>query len=354
MAQRVILDVDTGTDDAVALMLAALHPDLELIGATTVAGNVPVAVGTENSLRVLDHIGAPAPVYEGVAQPLVRPDDPTRPGLAPTGPGLAPTGPGPAPTRPSRVPTRRGPVRSSAAVHGRFLDLPEARSRRQATGAVEFLVETYRATSVPIILVALGPLSNVATAFTVEPRLADLVPELVIMGGVLDPGRVEPGAEFNLRADPTAAHIVLTGGVRRITLVTHDATHRAPVSDADCARLRALATPAADAAARFIERRIEGYRATSVGRVPVADETAAAPVHDALAVAAIVDPGVIATRLGRIDVDARGRLRVGSTAVDAHRRGGRGSAVRVAHDALRERFVAILLDTLARGPARRG
>jgi hypothetical protein len=127
MAQRVILDVDTGTDDAVALMLAALHPDLELIGATTVAGNVPVAVGTENSLRVLDHIGAPVPVYQGVAQPLVRPDDPTRPGPAPTRPSRVPTRPSRVPTRPSRVPTRpsrvptrRGPVRSSAAVHGTF------------------------------------------------------------------------------------------------------------------------------------------------------------------------------------------------------------------------------------------
>jgi hypothetical protein len=121
MAQRVILDVDTGTDDAVALMLAALHPDLELIGATTVAGNVPVAVGTENSLRVLDHIGAPVPAYQGVAQPLVRPDDPTRPGPMPTRPGPVPTRPGPAPTRPGRAPTRPGPVRSSAAVHGTFL-----------------------------------------------------------------------------------------------------------------------------------------------------------------------------------------------------------------------------------------
>ena len=96
MPTRLILDVDTGTDDAVALMFAALHPDLELIGATTVNGNLPVEFCTENSLRVFDHIGIPVPVYEGVSHPIARGD----------------------------FPIARPDIKSTGAVHGGYLDVP--------------------------------------------------------------------------------------------------------------------------------------------------------------------------------------------------------------------------------------
>ena len=115
MAQKLILDVDTGTDDAVALMFAALHPDLELIAATTVNGNVPVDYCTENSLRTFDWIGVDVPVYEGVNRPIARAD----------------------------FPIPRPDIQSTNAVHGGYLDVPPSRSKKQTTGAVEFLVETY-------------------------------------------------------------------------------------------------------------------------------------------------------------------------------------------------------------------
>ncbi len=315
MTQQVILDVDTGTDDAVALMLAALHPALELIGATTVNGNVAVEFCTENSLRVFDHIGIPVPVYEGVARPIAHHD----------------------------FPIPRAQIRSSEAVHGQHLDIPAARSRKQPKGAIEFLVETYRAATQPIILVPVGPLSNIATAFTLEPRMADLVPELVIMGGANDRGNVTPRAEFNIWADPEAAHIVLTSGVRKITLIPLDATHRALVSLDDCARLRALGTPAGEAAARFTERRIHGYDTTQPMTRPHA-----APVHDALAVASIVDPAVISTRRLHVDVETHGALTIGETVVDLYRRGTGEPNVHVALDADEARFVDILLETFAR------
>jgi inosine-uridine nucleoside N-ribohydrolase len=318
MARKVILDVDTGTDDAVALMLAALHPDLELVGATTVNGNVAVDVCTENSLRVFDHIGIPVPVYEGVTRPIARHDFP--------------------------VPRRS--IRSSDAVHGQYLDIPAARSAKQAPGAIEFLVETYRAATEPIILVPVGPLSNIATAFIVEPRMRDLVSEIVMMGGANRRGNVTPRAEFNVWADPEAAHIVLTSGVRKITMVSLDATHRALVSRHDCVRLRALGTPAGEAAARFTERRIEGYDSTQ----PMV-RLHAAPVHDALAVAALVDPAVISTRLVHVDVETHGTLTVGETVVDTDRRGAGEPNVHFALDADEARFVAMLLETFARSPA---
>ncbi len=318
MAQKVILDVDTGTDDAVALMLAALHPDLELVAATTVNGNVPVDYCTENSLRVFDHIGLPVPVYEGVDRPIERDD----------------------------FPIPRGDIQSSNAVHGGYLDIPASTSSKQSTGAIDFLIETYRAATEEIILVPVGPLSNVATALLNEPRLKDRIPELVIMGGANRYGNVTPRAEFNVWADPEAARVVINSGIRKITLVPLDATHQALVSLDDCAALRALGTPAATAAATFTERRIQGYDTTQPMKRPHA-----APVHDALAVASIVDPSVITTHRLHVDVETTGELTVGETVVDTNFRSRREPNVDVALDADERRFVAILLETFARTAA---
>ncbi len=315
MPQKLILDVDTGTDDAVALMLAALHPDLELIGATTVNGNVPVDYCTENSLRTFDWIGVDVPVYEGVSRPIARTD----------------------------FPIPRPDIQSTNAVHGGYLDVPPSHSKKQSTGAVEFLVETYRAATEPIILVPVGPLSNIATALTMEPRLKDLIPELVIMGGAHHHGNVTPRAEFNVWADPEAARVVIGSGVRKITLVPLDATHRALVSLDDCAHLRALGTPAGEAAARFTERRIHGYDTTQ----PM-DRPHAAPVHDALAVAAIVDRSVITTQHLHVDVETHGELTVGETVVDTNSRSRKEPNVDFALDADEPKFVAMLLETFAR------
>jgi inosine-uridine nucleoside N-ribohydrolase len=314
MGQKLILDVDPGTDDAVALMLAALHPDLELLGATTVNGNVAVEHCTENALRTFDWIGVPVPVYQGLSKPIARDD----------------------------FPIPRAAIRSSGAVHGQYLDIPPATSTAQSTGAVEFLIETYRSATEPIILVSVGPMSNIATALQAEPRLTHLIPELVIMGGADRHGNVTPRAEFNVWADPEAARVVIGSGIRTIILVPLDATHQALVSLDDCVALRALGTPAGEAAARFTERRIRGYDATQ----PMA-RPHAAPVHDALAVAAIADRAVISTRHLHVDVETRGELTVGETVIDTHLRGGREPNVHVALDADERRFVSILLDTFA-------
>lgn len=315
MAHKVILDVDTGTDDAVALMVAALHPELELVAATTVNGNVPVEYCTENSLRVFDHIGVSVPVYEGVAKPIERAD----------------------------FPIPRPDIQSSSAVHGGYLDIPPARSTKQATGAVDFLIERYLAATDEIILVPVGPLSNIATALIREPRLKDRIPELVIMGGANRYGNVTPRAEFNVWADPEAARVVINSGIRKITLVPLDATHQALVSLDDCAALRALGTPAGDAAATFTERRIQGYDSTQPMKRPHA-----APVHDALAVASIVDPSVITTHYLNVDVETTGELTVGETVIDTNLRSRREPNVHVALDADERKFVAMLLATLAR------
>ena len=247
MAQRIILDVDTGTDDAVAIMLAALAPELELLGITTVAGNCALDQVTENTLRVLDvlgltHIG----VFAGMAAPLIRPD------------------------------IQRG-------AWSTMLDLPPARSRPHAQHAVDWLIETLRHSEGDIALIGVAPLTNIAAALRKAPDVLPKIAELVIMGGGHAIGNATPAAEFNIWVDPEAAQLVLHCG-RPIRLLPLDATHQALVTAADCARLHALGTPAARAAAACIAPRIEQYARTQPLPRP------GAPVHDALAVLAVLDP----------------------------------------------------------------
>jgi inosine-uridine nucleoside N-ribohydrolase len=313
--QKVILDVDTGTDDAVALMLAALHPALDLVGATTVNGNVPVDMTTENTLRVFDHIGRSVPVHRGMAAPLVRPDFP--------------------------VP-RDTPVPGTTRVHGDYLDIPPSRSTVASAAAVEFLIETYRNATDEIILVPTGPLTNVATALKLEPRLVQLIPEIVLMGGGHYCGNITPLAEFNVWADPEAAKVVFTCGIPRLTIVPLDATHRALLTLADCDALDALGTPAATACATFTRRRIAGYDTDQPMERP-----GTAPVHDALCVAALIDRSVITTRRVHADVETHGELTVGQTVFDVAARGGQPPNADVAFDADERKFVGLLLSTFA-------
>jgi inosine-uridine nucleoside N-ribohydrolase len=316
---KLILDVDTGTDDAVALMLAALHPALDLVGATAVNGNVPVHMTTENTLRVFDHIGHRVPVYRGMAAPLVRPDFP--------------------------VP-RDKPVPGTTRVHGDYLDIPPATSVPAAGSAVEFLIETYRNATEPIILVPTGPLTNIAAALKLEPRLVELIPEIILMGGAHYCGNITPTAEFNIWADPEAAKVVFTCGIPRLTIVPLDATHRALLSLADCDALDALGTPAATACATFTRRRIIGY-----DRDQPMERPGTAPVHDALCVAAIIDRSVITTQRVHADVEVLGELTVGQTVFDVAARGGQPPNADVAFDADERAFVQLLLDTFAPEPA---
>lgn len=315
MPTKLILDVDTGTDDAVALMLAALHPDLDLVAATTVNGNVPVELCTENSLRVFDYIGTNIPVYEGSTRPMVRTDFP--------------------------VPRS---AQAEDHIHGDYLELPPARSKKQSKRAVEFLVDTFMSPAgTDIVLVPTGPLTNIAMAVTLEPRIVARIPRMIIMGGGHDIGNQSPSTEFNIWADPEAARVVFNSGVEHVTLVPLDATHKALVTLDDCRRFRALGTPAGDATASFAERRIEGYHAAK--RMVPAN---AAPVHDALCVAAIVEPSVITTYPFHVDVETSGELTTGRTVIDTHRRSGKEPNMVVAMDADADKFVRLMLDVFAR------
>jgi purine nucleosidase/ribosylpyrimidine nucleosidase len=294
-------------------MIAALSPDLQLVGATTVNGNTTVDYTTENTLRVFDWIGMPGiPVYRGLDRPIAR----------------------------SQV--ERG---MATRIHGDLLDLPPAShgATLQPGHAVDWLIETYLASAGDIVLCPVGPLTNIAMAIQKEPRIVDAIPEIVIMGGAHHVGNLTPSAEFNVWLDPEAARVVVNCD-RPIRMVPLDATHRALVSTEDAHRLRDLGTPAGEAAARFVLQRIDGYDATQ----PMPHQAGAAPVHDALAVCAIIDPTILTTEFIPVDVEVYAELSIGRTVCDFRSRGSKPANVHFAMDADEPKFVRMLMDILGR------
>ncbi len=314
MRKKLILDVDTGTDDAVAIMLAGLHSDLDLIAVTVVNGNVPVENCTDNTLRTLDWIGrSDIPVYQGLSHPIVREDFPT-----------------------PRA-TKRDPK-----VHMAVLPLPAATSSKKELSAPIFLTQTFAQQPGEITLVAVGPLSNIAAAIAIDPKFPENCAELIIMGGAVNKSNITPSAEFNIWADPEAAAQVFRAPFRKITLVPLDATHQALVSKDQCEMLRGLGSPASIASADIIEHRIKGYEETQPTGTPLS-----APVHDAVCIAALVDREIIETKYVNVVIETLGEYTIGRTVVDHEKRTKREPNCHVAFGAKREAFVAMLSETFA-------
>ena len=179
------------------------------------------------------------------------------------------------------------------------------------------------------------------TAIRKEPRILPKIAEMVIMGGGHAVGNVTPSAEFNIWVDPEAARLVMQCG-RPIRLLPLDATHQALVTAEDCERLRALGTPAGIAAAACIAPRIQNYDQSQPMQRP------GAPVHDALAVCAIIDSTIIQTDYIHVDVETRGELTVGRTVCDFNRRSRRDPNVHVATNADEPKFIRMLTEILGR------
>ena len=314
MATKLILDVDTGTDDAIAIMLAALHPDLELLALTTVNGNIEVDKCTDNTLRTIEWIGRDEiPVYEGLSHPIVRQDFPT-----------------------PRA-TKRDP-----GVHMAVLPLPAPRRRKQEIAAPVFLSQVFSQEPGAITLVAVGPLSNLAAAVALNPEFPADVAELIIMGGAINKSNITPSAEFNIWADPEAAAQVFRANFRKITLVPLDATHEALVSQDQCNTLRSLGTPAGTAAADIVEHRIRGYEANQPTGTPQT-----APVHDALCIAALIDRTLIETDFVNVVIETVGEFTIGRTVVDHESRTTRQPNCHVAFHADRQGFINLVTGTFA-------
>lgn len=291
--EKIILDVDTGTDDAVAIMTALCCEQMEVLGIMSVNGNRGIDFTTENTLRVVQYLGSQVPVYRGCSLPMVS--------------TLADG-------RRDNIPYK-GPEDPQDNVHADYLDLEPAGIKEQREHAVFWLVDTLMKSEGDITLIPVGPLTNIAMAMRIEPRITEKIKRIIIMGGGYREVNITPSAEFNFWVDPEAAKIVIDSGCD-ITIVPLDATHKAVLSLDDADELEKDGGAAGKATASFIRHRQAGYKIWQ----PMEDINTV-PIHDALAVCAVIDPDVLQDLTSTyVDIDIAGGASDGMSICDIDKR----------------------------------
>jgi pyrimidine-specific ribonucleoside hydrolase len=276
MPTNVVLDVDPGHDDAIALLLALGHGDLALDAVTTVAGNQTIEKTTHNALRVLALAGrSDVPVATGMGTPMVRDD--------------------------GRVATPE--VHGESGLDGP--DLPEPGSEPTADHAIECIRER----SGSVTLVPTGPLTNVAMALKQYPEVADGIEEIVLMGGAAGVGNYTPAAEYNVLVDPEAAAAVFESDVP-VTMVGLDVTREARAERADIERFRELDNGIGPVVAEWLDFFLE-FHEERFGWNGV-------PIHDACAVVEVLGRGVIETERMHVAVETSGDHTDGRTVCDRY------------------------------------
>jgi purine nucleosidase len=293
--RKVLLDCDPGIDDALAIVFACGHPGLDLCGITTVAGNVGLTQTTANALSVLEFTGRPdVPVAAGSAVPLLRPHNDARHVHGESGLGRA--------------------------------QLPPPRARPVDMPATDLIIDTVGSSPGEIVLVATGPLTNIALAVRRQPELTRQVADFVIMGGSAARGNVTPAAEYNIATDPEAAAIVFGAGWR-VTMVGLDATLQARADGAVQERLAGLGRLGRE----LLLPALSGYRAADAvaqpgpgsgspggdGPAGAHDPPGEGPaVHDVCALALTAEPGLFGCQPARVEVETAGRWTAGMTVTD--------------------------------------
>lgn len=278
-ARKIIIDTDPGQDDAVAILLALASPEeINVLGLTIIAGNVPLGLTVKNAQKVCELAKkTETKIYAGCDQPMHR-----------------------------RLVT-------AEHVHGKTgLDgpiLPDPLMPVQEQHAVAFLIETLRQQPVgSVTLCALGPLTNIATAFQRAPDIIANIHELVLMGGAyFEVGNITPTAEFNIFVDPQAAYIVFKSGVQ-IVMMPLDVTHKAIVTKSRNDAFRALGTPVGTAVAEMTDffERFDKEKYGTVG----------APLHDPCVIAYLLKPDLFSGRFVNVEIETKSKLTMGMTVAD--------------------------------------
>lgn len=278
MARKIIIDTDPGQDDAVAILLALASPEIEVLGITAVAGNVPLALTQKNARIVCELAGRPdIKVFAGCDAPLAH------------------------------------TLVTAEHVHGKTgldgPDLPDPTMQLEDGHAVDFIIKTLREEpSGSVTLCPLGPLTNIATAFTRAPDIIERVQEIVLMGGAyFEVGNITPAAEFNIYVDPEAADIVFKSGVPLVVMPL-DVTHKALVTKARNDAFRALGTPVGLAVAAMTDffERFDKEKYGSDG----------APLHDPCVTAYLVAPELFSGRHINVEIETSSALTRGMTVAD--------------------------------------
>src|SRR5216684_7285721 len=308
MKHKIILDCDPGHDDAIAILLAAHHPEIDLLAITTVAGNQSVEKTTRNALKVCSLANIrQVPIAMGMDRPLLR------------------------------------PARHAPDIHGESgMDgphIPESDIELDPRHAVDLLIEMLLNSDGDITLVPTGPLTNIAAAMRREPAIVPKIKAISLMGGSIGLGNTTPVAEFNIWADPEAAAIVFDCG-RPITMTPLEVTHQALATNEVLARLRAVDRTVANFAADLLIFFGDTYRNVFGFPDP--------PVHDPCAVAAVVDPSILRAHTMRVEIETRGEWTSGRTVCDVYGQLGRQPNARVGYALDVPRFWEIVISTLLR------
>jgi purine nucleosidase len=307
----IIIDCDPGQDDAIGLLLAMSSPDeLDILGVTTVAGNVPLALTERNARQMCDIAGRDdVPVYAGCSKPMVR------------------------------------ELVTAEHVHGKTgidgIDIAEPTHPLQDKHAVDFIVDTLgNAEDESITLVPMGPLTNIGQAITKDQGILQKVSEIVLMGGAMrESGNISPSAEFNILVDPHAADVVFRCG-RPITVMGLDVTHQVLSSPERKDRIRAIDNEAAQATVGMLDF----YNKHDSDKYGING----APLHDPCTVAYLLNPNLFEGKYCNITVETESELTIGHTAVDFWNISGRPKNATWMHIVDAEGFYDLLVERLAR------
>ncbi|HEI8867134.1 TPA: nucleoside hydrolase [Serratia odorifera] len=307
--KKIILDCDPGHDDAIALLLAWGNPEIELLAVTTVVGNQTLEKVTRNALavaRIANITGVP--FAAGCSRPLVR------------------------------------NIEVAADIHGETgLDgpqLPDPTLTLDTRHAIDVIIDTVMAHPPgSVTLVPTGGLTNIAMAVRKEPRIAERVKEVVLMGGGYHVGNWSAVAEFNIKIDPQAAHIVFNERWP-LTMVGLDLTHQALATPQVCQRIAAIGSLPATFVGELLQFFGQRYRQAQGFDAP--------PVHDPCAVAYVIDPSVMTVRKVPIDIELTGTLTLGMTVADFRYPAPPDCHTQVAVTLDRDKFWGLVVDALER------
>ena len=278
MTQKIIIDTDPGQDDAVAILLALASPEIEVLGLTAVAGNVPLTLTELNTRKICELAGRPDPaVHAGCDAPLSR-----------------------------RLITAEH-VHGQTGLDGIVLPAPRMALRPQH--GVDFIIETLRREAPgTVTLVPIGPLTNIASAIARAPDIIPRIQRIVLMGGAyFEVGNVTPAAEFNIFVDPEAAQQVFQAGVP-LVMMPLDVTHEAMTSRAWVEAMRALPNRCGAAVASWTDF-FERYDREKYG-------SQGAPLHDPCAIAWLLRPDLFQGRQINVEIETEGRFTTGMTVAD--------------------------------------
>ena len=311
--QKIIIDTDPGQDDAVAILLALASPDeIEVLGITAVAGNVPLYLTEKNARIVCELAGRPdIGVYAGCARPLKR------------------------------------KLITAEHVHGKTgLDgpeLPEPKIKLKEKHGVDFIIDTFmQEPKNSVSLCPLGPLTNIATAILKEPRITSRIKQIVLMGGAyFEVGNITPAAEFNIFVDPDAAKIVFASGIE-IVVMPLDVTHKALVTTQRNEAFRQLKTSVGVAVAEMTDF-FERFDKEKYG-------SAGAPLHDPCVTAYLIDPTIFSGRKINVEIETESELTLGMTVADWWRVTDREPNAFFVGDLDANKFFSLLTNRLRRLP----